>query len=92
MLCFKDKVDRVYTIDSLKTKWTPWYKGFLTKFLLRWSRNYLLSWNLKADYIAHKSPPLDSVFSQFNPVYHFTPNFSKIHYDSIFSYMVRFLK
>jgi len=45
-----------------------------------WSRNSLILFNQKVHHHVQESPPLDSVFSQLNPVRTLICYFSRIHF------------
>jgi hypothetical protein len=50
-----------------------------TKLLVPIGSLLLSSWNLKLHYHVHKSPPLDPILSQPNPVQSVNPNLPKVH-------------
>jgi hypothetical protein len=60
--------------------------------LLSLSRDYVLLWNLKVYYHVHKSPQIDPILRQLNPVYIFTPDVYVAHFYIILTYMLRSLK
>jgi len=46
-------------------------------------------WNLNVHYHVHKSPPLDFVVKQMNPVHILKPHFFKVHFNNIFLFIPR---
>jgi len=63
---------------------TPWRKVFLSELHSASQEFPHILWNPKVYYHAHKSPPLESILSQINPIHILQPYFHKIHSNIIF--------